>query len=88
MPEHEQPAKAALPDAEPRKLPPKIDPVVIKQAGAFHIELMKYTQEFVTRVQSWHAANQIDEESNFCVMQALEMASMQLQLAAQAIDGR
>ncbi|SIN88804.1 hypothetical protein SAMN05443247_00475 [Bradyrhizobium erythrophlei] len=87
MPEHEQPAKAAQPVAEPRE-PPKIDMNVIKQAGAFHTELTKYTQEFCARVKSWHATNKIDEESHYCVVQALEMASMRLQQAAQDIDDR
>ena len=73
--------------AEPRK-PPRIDLVVIKQAGAFHTELTKYTEEFCARIKTWHSANKIDEESHACVVQALEMASMRLQRAAQDIDGR
>ncbi|UPJ25900.1 hypothetical protein [Bradyrhizobium sp. CW1] len=75
---------------EPRKLPkpPKIDMNVIKQAGAFHNELLKYTTEFCARIQSWHAANKIDEESHFCVVQAMETASMCLQRMAQEIDDR
>ncbi|MEH2475681.1 DNA-binding Lrp family transcriptional regulator [Nitrobacteraceae bacterium AZCC 2161] len=75
---------------EPRKppKPPKVDMSVIKQAGAFHNELLKYTMEFCARIQSWHAAHQIDEESHHCVVQALEMASMRLRRMAQEIDGR
>jgi hypothetical protein len=68
--------------------PPKIDMNVIKQAGAFHTELTNYTEGFCARVKSWHAANQIDGESHGCVVQALEMASMRLQRAAQDIDDR
>jgi hypothetical protein len=70
--------------------PPKIDMNVIKQAGAFHTELTKYTQQFVERVTTWHAANgsALSEEGHYCVVQALEMASMRLQQAAQDIDGR
>lgn len=49
---------------------------------------MKYTAEFCASVKSWHAANEIDEESHDCVVQALEMASMRLQQTAQDIDDR
>ncbi|MDF0523165.1 hypothetical protein P0R31_38780 [Bradyrhizobium yuanmingense] len=83
-PTQAEPVKA---EAEPR-MPPKLDMNIIKQAGAFHTELTKYTEEFCARVKQWHAANQIDEESHGCVVQALEMASMRLQRAAQDIDGR
>lgn len=69
--------------------PPKIDPNAVKQAGAFHIELTSYTEKFVERITAWHAANpELDEEGHYCVVQALEMASMRLQRAAQDIDGR
>ncbi|MCK1575848.1 ParB N-terminal domain-containing protein [Bradyrhizobium sp. 174] len=74
-------------EPSPRR-PPKIDPDVIKQAGAFHNELLKYSMEFCARIKSWHAANKIDEESHFCVVQALEMASMRLQETAQDIYDR
>lgn len=74
-------------EPSPRR-PPKLDANVIKQAGAFHTELTKYTEEFCARVKAWHAAHQIDEESHGCVVQALEMASMRLQRTAQDIDGR
>ncbi|MBP1067310.1 ParB-like chromosome segregation protein Spo0J [Bradyrhizobium japonicum] len=74
-------------EPSPRR-PPKPDANVIKQAGAFHTELTKYTEEFCARVKAWHAAHQIDEESHGCVVQALEMASMRLQRTAQDIDGR
>ncbi|MCK1497010.1 ParB N-terminal domain-containing protein [Bradyrhizobium sp. 188] len=36
--------------------PPKIDQNAVKQAGAFHIELTSYTEEFVKRITAWHAA--------------------------------
>lgn len=69
--------------------PPKIDPNAVKQAGAFHIELTSYTEEFVKRITAWHVANPgLGEEGHYCVVQALEMASMRLQRAAQDIDGR
>jgi hypothetical protein len=61
---------------------------VIKQAGAFHNELLKYTMEFCAGIQSWHAANQIDEESHDCVVAAMETASMRLQMMAQKTDDR
>lgn len=86
-----EPTAKATPQAiEPRKLPkpPKIDMNVIKQAGAFHTELLKYTLEFCERIKSWHAEHPVDEESHFCVVQALETASMRLQLMAQEIDDR
>ena len=67
---------------------PKPDANVIKQAGNFHVELMNYTEEFCARVKAWHAANEIDAESQRCVVQALEMTSMRLQRDAQDIDGR
>ncbi|MHC2292970.1 ParB/RepB/Spo0J family partition protein [Bradyrhizobium barranii subsp. barranii] len=82
----------AKPVIEPSlRKPPKLskpDANVIKQAGNFHVELMKYTAEFCASVKSWHAANEIDEESHDCVVQALEMASMRLQQTAQDIDDR
>ncbi|UPK31756.1 hypothetical protein IVB18_25845 [Bradyrhizobium sp. 186] len=89
MPEpKQQHANPAQP--EPRKLPkpPKIDMNVIKQAGAFHTELLNYTLEFCERIKSWHAEHPVDEESHGCVVQALETASMRLQLMAQEIDDR
>jgi hypothetical protein len=49
---------------------------------------MNYTKQFCTRIEAWHSANKIDEESHACVVQALEMASMRLQRAAQDIDDR
>jgi hypothetical protein len=73
---------------EKRRKPQKPDADVIKQAGNFHIELMKYTADFCASVKAWHAANEIDEESHDCVVQALEMASMRLQQTAQDIDDR
>ncbi|WP_156928479.1 hypothetical protein [Bradyrhizobium sp. th.b2] len=78
----ETPAGSHLPK------PKAINMDVIKQAGAFHIELTNYTQEFCARVKSWRPEHQIDDESHYCVVQALEMASMRLQRAAQDIDDR
>ncbi|MCA6097637.1 hypothetical protein [Bradyrhizobium australafricanum] len=67
--------------------PSKIDPKEIEQAGAFHIELMQYTENYCTRVMSWRATNEIDDEDHDCVVRALEMAAMRLQRAAQDLGG-
>lgn len=82
--------KQSQPAPEPRKLPkrPKSDSNVIKQAGNFHIELMNYTEDYCERIKTWCAAHEIDDESQRCIVQALEIASMRLQRAAQDIDGR
>jgi ParB-like chromosome segregation protein Spo0J len=69
-----------------------IERAVIKQAGAFHTELVEWSQDFRTRVQAWHAAHPVlDDESKFCVMQALDMLDMAAQeffAVSQALDGR
>jgi hypothetical protein len=84
--------KIAKPDAEPKRYRAKkatFDPIVIKQAGAFHIELMGWLGDFRERVKAWHVANpNLDEESKSCLMQALEFSAMGLWELNQALDGR
>jgi hypothetical protein len=74
---------AAQPTAQPA------EQSAIQQAGAFHHELMDWTNEFCARIEAWRAEHpDLDADSRFCFVQALEMASMRLQQLAQALDGR
>jgi hypothetical protein len=60
---------------------------VQKQAGRFHSELISYAEKYCERVKAWLDANEVDEDSLDCVVQALEIVSMTLQRTAQDFRG-
>jgi hypothetical protein len=79
------------PKAKPKKVRPKaatIDMSVVKQAGFYHIQLMEWTADYCANLEAWRTAHELDQESKFCVMQALELTAMRFYQLAQALDGR
>jgi hypothetical protein len=74
-----------------KKIKGSIDPALdtIQQADLFHQQLMDWTEEFCCRVEAWRAMHaSLDEETKFCVTQALELSATRLQRLAQALDDR
>ena len=82
-------SKLFLAVSTPKLKSPAVDMSVIKQAGAFHTMLVEFADDYCGLLEAWHAAHpDLDDESKFCVMQALDLTAQRFFQLSQALDGR